>query len=302
MRAPPRGITRLNSSREPLLRLYDQNPQIHNPHNMVGLLLPAAIVAVVVAATVQQPLLGRNVTVYNNSDCCCGNIYPRSSQNLVRTSRECAANCAADSKCAAAIMISEPPSDVQHQCQLPRPAPLGHGCCIHKPHFDSLSRQRNPAVSSTVIDMGTTNGPCPSRPPPAPPPPPRPSPTPPEGSCFGECRRPWYHYTAPNLITSDPNGLQWRRGASGKIIYEFFHQDRNSYVKTHPQYCWGSEGEGNAWGHASSPDLLHWHSMPVSGICASSGGALLPVLHRPSATLTCTMQQLRVCRWGHAAC
>jgi len=112
------------------------------------------------------------------------------------------------------------------------------------------------------------------------------SPPPPAGSCFGECRRPWYHFTALNLTTSDPNGLQWRRKADGAatastaragsvasyelfglapaaaaaaeplstpgaLSYEFFHQDRSSYTKTHPQYCWGTEGAGSAWGHAS---------------------------------------------------
>ena len=101
------------------------------------------------------------------------------------------------------------------------------------------------------------------------------------GECSGECRRPWFHYTARNLTTSDPNGLQWRV-TDGAVRYEFFHQDRGSYLKQHPEYCWGSEGGsiaepkggGNAWGHASSPDLLHWHTEPVSGICASSGGGV----------------------------
>jgi hypothetical protein len=87
----------------------------------------------------------------------------------------------------------------------------------------------------------------------------------------------------------------------------FLHS--RSYLKTHPRYCWGTEGGGNAWGHARSPDLLHWEvshstflmkhdalpsqdqdtparktqndgvvshaqSMPVSGMCASSGGGV----------------------------
>ena len=168
------------------------------------------------------------VTIYNASDCCCENIYPRSAKNLVRTTSECAANCAADSSCQAAILISAPPSDVVHQCQLSQPAPPGLGCCIHKRHFDGVTHDR--PSSSTVIDMGTTSGPCPGHNPP-PPPGPAPPPGPPPGSCSGECRRPWYHYTARDLITSDPNGLQWRRTASGKVSYEFFHQDRGRCVK-----------------------------------------------------------------------
>ena len=96
--------------------------------------------------------------------------------------------------------------------------------------------------------------------------------------CSGECRRPWYHYTARNMTTSDPNGLQWRRRtADGAVSYEFFHQDRGSYTQNFPRYCWGNEGAGDAWGHASSPDMLRWKSMPVSGVCASTGaGVTLP--------------------------
>jgi hypothetical protein len=96
----------------------------------------------------------------------------------------------------------------------------------------------------------------------------------PSGTCSGECRRPWYHYTALNTTTSDPNGLQWRRTAGGAISYEFFHHDRNSYTQSHPDYCKGNEGSGSAWGHARSPDMLHWESMPISGICASTGGGV----------------------------
>ena len=103
-----------------------------------------------------------------------------------------------------------------------------------------------------------------------------PAPAAPSGSCSGECRRPWFHYTATNLTTSDPNGLMWRRTASGEVSYEYFHQDRGSYTKDHPQYCWGSEGNpASAWGHASSPDMLHWKGMPVSGVCGSTGGGTM---------------------------
>ena len=103
---------------------------------------------------------------------------------------------------------------------------------------------------------------------------PAPAPAPASGTCSGECRRPWFHYTAWNMTTSDPNGLQWRRTASGDISYEFFHQDRNSYTQNHPDYCKDNEGSGSAWGHARSPDMLYWETMPVSGICASTGGGV----------------------------
>ena len=212
------------------------------------------------------------VTYHNSSDCCCQNIYPRSAKNLVRTASECAANCAADASCHAAVLITAPSSDVQRQCQLDDPAAPGLGCCIHKRHYDGISS--SPVHGgSTVIDMGTSSGGCPGHGPIPP--------TPQPGACSGECRRPWYHFTAGNLTTSDPNGLQWRRTETGAISYEYFHQDRNTYTKTHPSYCWGSEGGGgagsgkpSAWGRASSPDLLHWKTEAVSGVCGSSGGGV----------------------------
>ena len=82
------------------------------------------------------------ITYHNSSDCCCQNVYPRSAKNLVRTARECAANCAADASCHAAVLIAAPSSDVQHQCQLVDPAAPGLGCCIHKRHFDGISSSR----------------------------------------------------------------------------------------------------------------------------------------------------------------
>jgi hypothetical protein len=94
------------------------------------------------------------VTVHNNSNCCCQNIYPRSAANLVSTVDECIASCHRDALCHAAIMIS---TDVKGQCQLTGPAPAGKSCCIHKPHFDGLSAV--PATAGeTTIDMGTSPG------------------------------------------------------------------------------------------------------------------------------------------------
>ena len=78
---------------------------------------------------------------------------------------------------------------------------------------------------------------------------------------------------------TDLDHCHWADSAAALLLqaisYEFFHQDRNSYTKDHPQYCWGNEGtHGGAWGHARSPDMLHWESMPVTGICASTGGGV----------------------------
>ena len=91
------------------------------------------------------------ITVYNNSNCCCQNIYPRSAANLVSSVDECIASCHQDALCHAAIMIT---ADVKGQCQLEGPAPVGKSCCIHKPHFDSVAG----AAGETTIDMGTSQG------------------------------------------------------------------------------------------------------------------------------------------------
>ena len=61
--------------------------------------------------------------------------------------------------------------------------------------------------------------------------------------------RPLYHFLPPANWMNDPNGLiQWR----GQ--YHLFHQCNPE----HP--CFGDMH----WGHARSPDLIHWIELPVA--------------------------------------
>ncbi len=55
---------------------------------------------------------------------------------------------------------------------------------------------------------------------------------------------PIYHYVAPDGILNDPNGLVWWRGN-----YHLFYQYK-------------PDGSLFHWGHAYSPDLLHWTDLP----------------------------------------
>eukprot|EP01052_Picozoa_sp_SAG31_P022895 SAG31_NODE_1846_length_7103_cov_82.594946_9_plen_181_part_00 len=120
-------------------------------------MVPGPMIVLGLALCVYAPVAAV-ITVHNNSNCCCQNIYPRSAANLVSTVDECIASCDRDALCHAAIMIR---TDVKGQCQLTGPAPVGKSCCIHKPHFDSLNAV--PATAGeTTIDMGTSHvGTCP---------------------------------------------------------------------------------------------------------------------------------------------
>eukprot|EP00040_Diaphanoeca_grandis_P044322 m.270619 g.270619 ORF g.270619 m.270619 type:complete len:181 (-) comp90792_c0_seq1:1084-1626(-) len=84
--------------------------------------------------------------------------------------------------------------------------------------------------------------------------------------------RPKFHFTPRFGWTNDPNGLNFAKGSDGNIVQHLFYQANPN--STSPP--WSAPWAPAYWGHATSPDLVHWTEVVPSAIRGGSG-AIVPL-------------------------